>query len=145
MAPNYPPSEASVSDDLGEYDVISDAGLESSLTDLGFALPREIPPSSEAKKLFETSTLSTDDVQAYTQRLLRTKSGTGEGAGTVRRGISHDLSDRTVRVYVDGVFDNLNVGYVCHIMCRDIRYLTHHLELFTNFVKRNSPSLPSIF
>lgn len=120
MAPTYAPSDASVSDDLRDYDVISDAGppsLESSLADFGSTLPstpREIPPSAEARSRFDTAAMGAEDVQAAVQRTARTKSGAGNGngTGTVRRSMSRDPAERerTVRVYVDGVFDILHVG-----------------------------------
>lgn len=124
MAPTYAPSDASVSDDLRDYDIISDAGppsLESSLADFGSAMPstpREIPPSAEARSRFDTAAMGAEDVQAAVQRTVRTKSGAGNGngngngTGTVRRSMSRDPAERerTVRVYVDGVFDVLHVG-----------------------------------
>lgn len=120
MAPTYAPSDASVSDDLRDYDVISDAGppsLESSLADFVSTLPstpREIPPSAEARSRFDTAAMGAEDVQASVQRTVRTKSGAGNGngTGTVRRSMSRDPAERerTVRVYVDGLFDVLHVG-----------------------------------
>ena len=127
----YEPSEpASISDDLTDldYDVISDhdpRSLESSIADLRlespsvapiFArTPRELPPTEEAKLMFETSALSAEDIQAYVQRSV-----VGPGKGAVRRPSERSRSrgaggttverEKTFRVYVDGVFDTLHVG-----------------------------------
>ncbi|KAI0954024.1 hypothetical protein AcV7_007380 [Taiwanofungus camphoratus] len=91
------------SDDLADYDVISDGhqSLESSIADLGHvdrsvADIREPSPLQAAKDRFDTIDLSADDIQGYVQRLA-------PWAVNGRR--NGDGEQRMVRVYVDGVFD----------------------------------------
>lgn len=123
MAPSYAPSEpASVSDDLNDYDVISDAdprSLDSSIADLRLDSPtvgpnagarpaRELPLSDEARTLYETAGLSPEDIQAYVQRTV-----SGPGKGAVRRPSRSrgcGERERSFRIYVDGIFETLHVG-----------------------------------
>lgn len=141
MSKRYEPSEtASASDDLNDYDVISDTdprSLESSVADLRLDSPalnpsaaaststwlssayntpshthtrsvREPKVADDAKRLFETAGLSAEDIQANVQR---TVVGPGKASvnSTVGRKGEKDR-DRAMRVYVDGVFDFINVG-----------------------------------
>lgn len=88
-----------------DYDVISNPGqrsLESSIIDLHHipALTTyELPPSNDAKEQFSTVALSPADIQAYVQNVVD-----ASGPGRYPR------DNRTMRVYVDGVFDVLNAG-----------------------------------
>ncbi|CCL99664.1 uncharacterized protein FIBRA_01685 [Fibroporia radiculosa] len=91
------------SDDLSDYDVISDGhqSLESSIADLSHvgtdgADIREPSPSRPARDRFDTVGLSPADIQAYVRRALPPDAGARYAA---------DADSRTVRVYVDGVFD----------------------------------------
>jgi len=91
-------------DDLADYDIISDGprSLESSIADLSHvdrpaADIREPPSSQAAREKFDTVVLSADDIQAY---VLRAAPSTVEHFER-----SADGDHRTVRVYVDGVFD----------------------------------------
>lgn len=109
---SYTVSETmSVNDDLRDYDVISDStprSLESSIADLdsptlaGTRPAREIPPTAEARRVFETSAYTPEEIRAYVQRNVVTS----------RRSRSRDPSERekAIRVYVDGVFDVLHAG-----------------------------------
>ncbi|KAI6044286.1 hypothetical protein EDC04DRAFT_2643977 [Pisolithus marmoratus] len=89
-----------------DYDVISNPSqrsLESSATDFGHILGspvREIPPTDAARQTLSTVSLTPVDIQAYVQTALSTATG---------RGVRYPV-DRTVRVYVDGVFDVLDTG-----------------------------------
>lgn len=92
-----------LSDDLTDYDVISDGGprsLESSIADLGHVdgagAPREPEPSQAAKDRFDTVELSAEDIQSYVQKCL-------PSAASLRRTVDGEF--RTVRVYLDGAFD----------------------------------------
>ncbi|THH08766.1 hypothetical protein EW145_g2482 [Phellinidium pouzarii] len=132
MAPNpsatYALSEtASASDDLNDYDVISDAdprSLDSSIADLdsnsGARPAREIPASDEAKNRYETATMTTEDVQAFVRRSIR-----GPGPST-RRSRSRER-EKTFRVYVDGIFDTLHVGTVLQLRQAKLAFPSVHL------------------
>ncbi|OCB87955.1 hypothetical protein A7U60_g4912 [Sanghuangporus baumii] len=141
MAPTYEPSEpASVSDDLNDYDVISDhdpRSLESSIADLRLESPsvapvvrppRELPPSEEAKIMFETAAYSAEDVQAYIQRSV-----VGPGKGAVRRPERSrsrgpgEQREKTFRVYVDGIFDTFHVGIVLQLRQAKLSFPSVHL------------------
>lgn len=93
------------SDDLADYDIISDGhrSLDSSIADLGLAdrsTPemKEPPPSQAARDRFGTPALTPEDIQTYVQRTL-------EASG---RRLDSDL--RVIRVYADGTFDPMNAG-----------------------------------
>ena len=90
-----------VARDYAEYDFISEGhrSLESSIADLGLGEdgPAEIsepPPSQTATAIFGTPSLSAEDIQAYIQRVIG----------------SEIKQHKTVRVYVDGLFDLFNAG-----------------------------------
>lgn len=137
MSTRYTPSEtASASDDLGDYDVISDAdprSLESSVADLRLDSPAQHPSAStstwvssahpgqsqnrvsrepriaeDARRLYETAELTAEDVQAYVQRIVAGP-GRALASGTATLGRKSE-KDRVMRVYVDGEFDTINVG-----------------------------------
>ncbi|KAI5117101.1 hypothetical protein M0805_009728 [Coniferiporia weirii] len=122
MAPNpsatYTPSEAaSVSDDLNDYDVISDAdprSLESSIADLdstfgpGVRAVREIPASEEAKTQYETAAMTAEDVRAFVQRSVKSAMSAQPTQRSRSRGPGE--REKTYRVYVDGTFDIFHAG-----------------------------------
>jgi len=90
-------------DDLSDYDVISDGhrSLESSIADLSHvdtdaADIREPPPLQAARQRFDTVALSANDIQTYVQK-ASTSAANARWSG--------DEAARTVRVYVDGIFD----------------------------------------
>jgi choline-phosphate cytidylyltransferase len=96
-------STSVLSDD--DYDLISNPSqrsLESSLADLAErpAQIPELPPSEAARCKFETTRWSASDVQAYFRNTL-------DLGSSIKK---DDLENKTVRVYVDGVFDAFNVG-----------------------------------
>ncbi|KZT10093.1 uncharacterized protein LAESUDRAFT_722245 [Laetiporus sulphureus 93-53] len=89
-------------DDLADYDIISEGhrSLESSIADLGHvessAAIREPSPSRAARERFDTVGLSASEIQAHVQKAVPSAAvawRTSEG------------EPRTVRVYVDGIFD----------------------------------------
>lgn len=88
-----------------DYDVISNPGqrsLESSIADLHHIpawTTHEVPPSNAAKEQLNTVALSPADIQVYVRNVID-----ASGPGRYLR------DNRTVRVYVDGVFDVLNAG-----------------------------------
>ena len=161
------PSDGALSDDLGDYDVISDAGgigppsesLDSSIAELdrdfgvtsvfglsgsdgiglgdddnpaqrfkfgfvghnyssGYCDANEPKPTREAISAYEAAGMTPDDIQSYANKSLDrgagTASGTTSAAGTLKRGASG--KEKPVKVYVDGVFDFLHVGYVASIL-----------------------------
>ena len=94
------------SDDLADYDIISDGhrSLDSSIADLGLvdrSIPelREPPPTQAARERFGTPGLTPEDIQAYVHRALGV---------SWRQVDDEDLG--VVRVYVDGLFDPMNTG-----------------------------------
>ena len=87
-----------------DYDVISIPGqrsLESSIADLSV---REIPPTQAACKTLSTASLSPTDIQTWVRGVIDAANG--------RSGSSYPHEHRTVRVYLDGVFDTLTAGCV---------------------------------
>ena len=110
-----PMDASSLSDELSDYDVISDPGqrsLESSVADLLLASPGEVhepPPLEEAKEIYATARLSPQEIRTNVRSSLGVTSHTP--TGTVRaRGQSISADMRTKRVYVDGAFDGFNVA-----------------------------------
>jgi choline-phosphate cytidylyltransferase len=88
-------------DDFAEYDFVSEGqrSLESSIADLSLgeesnAHLQEPPASEAAQKTFSTPSLTAEDIQVYVQRAT---------------GLESKLQ-KTVRVYVDGLFDPFNAG-----------------------------------
>ncbi|OBZ74259.1 hypothetical protein A0H81_06036 [Grifola frondosa] len=91
------------SDDLADYDVISDGprSLESSIADLGHVDGLDIHepmPLAAAKEKFDTVSLSTEDIQTYVQRAI------GSSATSSQR--HRDGETRAIRVYVEGYLDH---------------------------------------
>lgn len=98
-------------DDLSEYDFVSDGqqSLESSMADLGLAdkTPAigpvyEPAPTKAAEELFGTPGLMAGNIQAYIRANV--------GVDTTAARQSEAGSRRTVRIYVDGLFDPFDVG-----------------------------------
>lgn len=122
------------SDDLADYDIISDSGirsLESSIADLGFqdrplasGEPSEPPPSQKARTTFGTPGFSAEDIQSYVERALGSS-----GSGTIRG----NALAKPVRVYVDGLFDGFNVASVlfCFVYI-SFALLTYYLDMHCN-------------
>jgi len=105
-------------DDLSEYDMMSDGqrSLESSIADLmerAYEDIREPPPSDAAKQQFLTPTFSAEDIQVYVQRF------TG--------GTSLARPDKTIRVYVDGLFDPFNVSSALQLRQAKLSFANVHL------------------
>ena len=103
-----------LSDDLSDYDVISDAGhasADSSLADFDH-IPAQVPAEpaipQAARDHFYTASLSPANVQAYVRKALGLN---GVGCETPPAN-GHDVQNKTMRVYVDGVFDVFDVGFV---------------------------------
>lgn len=112
--PSYASSESTL-DDLVDYDIISDPGrqsLDSSIADFADFSFRstlhEVPPSDEAKSAFGTVALSAGDIQDYVSRNLKGVPPRRDGRSRSR---GPNERERSFRVYVDGVFDVLNVKY----------------------------------
>jgi choline-phosphate cytidylyltransferase len=87
--------------DLSDYDVISNSGLDNSNTDMSLAAAAtrppvfEPPPAPPAYERFRDAIgLSAEEIQAGVLKAL----------GRTRR------EERTMRVYVDGLFDGFTVG-----------------------------------
>lgn len=86
-----------------DYDVISNPGqrsLESSIADFGHIASqtvRELPPAPAACEALSTASLSPTDIQTWVRGVLDSVGG-------------YPRDPRTVRVYLDGVFDVLTAG-----------------------------------
>ncbi|KAG1804477.1 uncharacterized protein BJ212DRAFT_887882 [Suillus subaureus] len=113
-------SSSVLSDD--DYDVISNPGqrsLESSIADLHH-IPSlttyELPPSDAARERLSAVALNPVDIQAYVQNALKVSS-----AGKYPR------DNRTLRVYVDGVFDVLTVGHAHQLRQAKLSFPCVHL------------------
>ncbi|KAG7444328.1 Nucleotidylyl transferase [Guyanagaster necrorhizus] len=106
---------SSVSDDFSDYDVISNSGMDSSLADLSLAMS-EPPPTKEARDLYNTATLSPEDIQKWTRE---------SQAKSKQR--SSSAEQRTVRVYVDGVFDIFGVGHALQLRQAKLAFPSVHL------------------
>ncbi|KAH7908957.1 hypothetical protein BJ138DRAFT_1156381 [Hygrophoropsis aurantiaca] len=95
-----------------DYDVISNPGqrsLESSIADFGHIPAQnthEPPPSAAAKQKLSTVSLSAGDIQAYVRAAVD---------ASVGRSISYPSEHKTMRVYIDGIFDTLNAGHALQL------------------------------
>lgn len=105
-----------------DYDVISNPGqrsLESSIADLHHipALTTyELPPSDAAQERLSTVALSPADIQAYVRNAVD-----AFGVGKYPR------DNRTLRVYVDGVFDVLTAGHALQLRQAKLSFPSVHL------------------
>lgn len=95
--------ESVLSDD--EFDIVSNPGqrsLESSIADLDHVPKQEVhepTPTQAALDQFDTVRFTAADIQAYVRKSLDSATG---------KNTAYPLEQRTVRVYVDGVFDMFN-------------------------------------
>ncbi|KAF8216423.1 hypothetical protein K438DRAFT_1558161 [Mycena galopus ATCC 62051] len=90
--------DSSVLSDDSDYDIVSP---DNSIADLrhGVVTIREPPPSEVARKTFNTCQLSAPEIQAF-----------------VSLGLSSPVSQaRTMRIYVDGIFDPFGVRDALHL------------------------------
>jgi hypothetical protein len=101
-----------LSDDLSDYDVISEAGhasADSSIADFDH-IPAQVPTEpaipQAARENFYTASLSPENIQAYVRKAL----GVNAVGGVATNG--HTTQSKTMRVYVDGIFDVFSVGFV---------------------------------
>lgn len=105
-----------LSDDLSDYDIISNSSqrsVESSIADLGHVPGKtasevyEPSPSQVARDKFETVKLTASDVQTYVRKALDASPSQHSSESNF---LSPMSENKTVRVYVDGVFDAFNAG-----------------------------------
>lgn len=105
-----------LSDDLSDYDIISDPGnqsVDSSLADLENVIfnptfIREPAPSQDARDQLNTANLSANDIQAFVRRFIEPSSASNTVSKS--RSTGGNLEQKIVRVYVDGIFDVFNAG-----------------------------------
>ncbi|KAG8220916.1 hypothetical protein J3R82DRAFT_2419 [Butyriboletus roseoflavus] len=108
-----------------DYDVISNPGqrsLESSIADFGHIAAqtvREIPPTEAAREALSTASLSSTDIQTWVRSVIDSANG--------RNGGSYPLDHRTVRVYLDGVFDVLTAGHMLQLRQAKLAFPSVHL------------------
>lgn len=94
-----------LSDD--DFDMISNPGqksLESSIADLDHVPKQEVhepAPTQAASDKFDTVRLTAVDIQLYVRKALDSASG---------KSIAYPTEHRTLRVYVDGIFDVFNAA-----------------------------------
>ncbi|EIN09525.1 hypothetical protein PUNSTDRAFT_101377 [Punctularia strigosozonata HHB-11173 SS5] len=144
--PKATPLSYSASDDGGlsesDYDVISEAqSLESSIDDLGREpnpfhhvgdldhklKPYEPPVSAVAKAKYATANLSEEDIQAYIRKALGREKLLSSTKGSTIRGKGDVWETRTVRVYVDGLFDGFNVSHALQLRQAKLSFPSVHL------------------
>lgn len=94
-----------LSDD--DFDIVSNPGqksLDSSIADLDHVPKQEVhepAPTQAALTKFDTVRLTAAEIQAYVRKALDSASG---------QSVAYPTEHRTVRVYVDGVFDMFNAA-----------------------------------
>ncbi|EKM49931.1 uncharacterized protein PHACADRAFT_264377 [Phanerochaete carnosa HHB-10118-sp] len=105
-------------DDFAEYDFVSEGqrSLESSIASLGLggdnvAEIHEPAPSQAARATFITPSLTPEDIRAYVQRSLGPD-------GRIYK---------TVRVYVDGLFDPFTAGHALQLRQAKLSFPNVHL------------------
>ncbi|KAF9071366.1 hypothetical protein BDP27DRAFT_1401517 [Rhodocollybia butyracea] len=106
---------SALSDDLSDYDVISDPGrrsLESSVADLMLTPASEPPPAQEAYDKFATIRLTANDIQTNTRLSL---------------GLGANRDNRTRRIYVDGAYDGFNAGHALQLRQAKLAFPSVHL------------------
>ncbi|KAG6829880.1 hypothetical protein H0H92_003149 [Tricholoma furcatifolium] len=96
-----------LSDD--DYDLVSNCGLESSLTGTDYGhIPvpnvHEPPPSQIARDQFDSVSWTAAEIQAYVSKSL-----------ALTAPPLPSMNEKTRRVYVDGVFDGLNAGHALRL------------------------------
>lgn len=93
-------SSSVLSDD--EYDVISNPGTRSMDNSMILTLAndvQELPATEDAQDRFETTRWTATEIQAYIRKALNLSGGMA-------------LDHKSMKVYVDGTFDMLDVGSV---------------------------------
>ncbi|KAF8141642.1 hypothetical protein EV363DRAFT_28334 [Boletus edulis] len=111
-----------------DYDVISNPGqrsLESSIADFGHIaaqVVREIPPTDAARQALSTASLSSTDIQTWVRGVIDAANLNGRNGGG-----SYPPDHRTVRVYVDGVFDVLTAGHMLQLRQAKLAFPSVHL------------------
>lgn len=105
-------------DDFAEYDFVSEGqrSLESSVASLGLAedsvaRTQEPPPTQAARATFITPALTPEDIRTYVQRSLGPD-------GRIHK---------TVRVYVDGLFDPFTAGHALQLRQAKLSFTNVHL------------------
>ncbi|KAJ3811372.1 cholinephosphate cytidylyltransferase [Lentinula aff. lateritia] len=117
-----------LSDDLSDYDVVSDPGrhsLESSIADLtpNPAPTNEPSPVQEAYDKFATIRLTANDIQVNT----RTSLGLAPAASSYTKADRTGNDNRTKRVYIDGLFDIFNAGHALQLRQAKLSFPSVHL------------------
>uniref|UniRef100_A0A8H7XTB3 choline-phosphate cytidylyltransferase n=1 Tax=Psilocybe cubensis TaxID=181762 RepID=A0A8H7XTB3_PSICU len=106
-----------LSDD--EYDVISNPGsrsLESSIADFHFEA-REPPAFRDAQERFETTRWTASEIQLYVRK--------GLGLSDSIQATSFD--NKRIRIYVDGIFDGLDVSDALKLRQAKLAFPSVHL------------------
>lgn len=103
---------ATVFSDDDDYDVISNPShqsLESSIADISRAVVHEPPPTPVALTKFDTARLTAEIIQANVRRALdASQSRDGDRPKSF-------ADNKTVRVYLDGIFDVFNAGHALQL------------------------------
>ncbi|KAG7093605.1 hypothetical protein E1B28_007271 [Marasmius oreades] len=122
---------SALSDELSDYDVISDPGhrsWESSVADILGSPQTEIhepSPSEEAQQKFPTTKLSPQDIQNNVRSNFGTFSPIPPGTVRTRGQILPD--NKLKRVYVDGSFDGFNVAHALQLRQAKLSFPAVHL------------------
>ncbi|KAF5351530.1 hypothetical protein D9758_007232 [Tetrapyrgos nigripes] len=125
------------SDELSDYDMISDPGhrsLDSSVADLmlenGPVEIKEPEPSETALDKFLPARLSPGDIQSFVRGHLGLGAtpSVSNGNGTVKKqGHSAGSEYRTRRIYVDGIYDMFNVAHAHQLRQAKLSFPSVHL------------------
>ncbi|ESK94911.1 choline-phosphate cytidylyltransferase [Moniliophthora roreri MCA 2997] len=123
-----------LSDDLSDYDVISDPGhrsLDSSIADIFSGSIHEPPPTEEAQEKFATVRLTAQEIRNNARLSLGTAPPVHTGNGTIksrRQSLSADQQlNRMKRIYVDGSFDGFNAGHALQLRQAKLSFPAVHL------------------
>ncbi|KAG6334186.1 hypothetical protein ID866_4901 [Astraeus odoratus] len=88
-------------------------------------------PTDAARSTLSTVSLSPADIQAYVRSSLEgARAGPGSGSGARYSGHKPGAAEgagRTVRVYVDGVFDGLDAGHLLQLRQAKLSFASVHL------------------
>ncbi|KZP26598.1 hypothetical protein FIBSPDRAFT_854635 [Athelia psychrophila] len=111
--------------DEDEFDIVAYPGsksLESSI-DLDHVPKQEVhepAPAKDALQKFNTVAYTPSDIQAYVRKTLDSASG---------RSAAYPMEQRTMRIYIDGVFDAFNPAHALQLRQAKLAFPSAHLSV----------------